>query len=110
MKKIIYVTTFCFCAFNGNAQNMASTTPANTKTMTAAEANALNGTAQPTINGIPYSQYKAQQDAKQAQQNQQRTAARNAVVPVNSTELNVTPVKTEAAPAQKTVAVKGSNQ
>ncbi|MBK8494606.1 MAG: hypothetical protein IPL50_05925 [Chitinophagaceae bacterium] len=33
------------------------------KVMSTQEANTLNGVAQPTINGIPYSQYKAQQDA-----------------------------------------------
>ena len=37
------------------------------KSLTVQEANKLNGTASPTINGIPYSQYKAQQEAlKQA--------------------------------------------
>ena len=34
--------------------------------MTIAEANKLNGNAEPTFNGIPYSQYKADMEAKQS--------------------------------------------
>ena len=40
-----------------------STVPASDKVMTSSEARALNGGGEPTINGIPYSQYKAEQDA-----------------------------------------------
>lgn len=52
------------------------------KVMTVAEANALNGTAQPTINGIPYSEYKAQQDALKAERERQIKAAAAKPAPV----------------------------
>ena len=49
--------------YTANAQNYNTAS----KTLSIEEANKLNGVANPTINGIPYSQYKAQQEAlKQA--------------------------------------------
>ncbi|MEO6251715.1 MAG: hypothetical protein ABIO79_00290 [Ferruginibacter sp.] len=68
-----------------------------------------------TINGIPYSQYKAQQDAlKQAtlktEQNQLKATPQNVVVPVNAADLKSTPVKPETVPAQKAAALKGSGK
>jgi len=65
MKKIIFIISVVFVTFVGYSQGNA--TNASAKRLTVEEANRLNGVAQPTINGIPYSQYKAQQDAlKQA--------------------------------------------
>lgn len=75
MKKILVSITFCFIANLIFAQTAAPTTSAsgeNSKKMTVAEANALNGTSQATINGKPYSQYKAEQ---QLLKNKQQAAA-----------------------------------
>jgi len=65
MKKIILIALFGLVLFQAKAQN--PTNPV-TKAMTVEEANKLNGVAQPTINGKPYSQYKAEQDALKQQQ------------------------------------------
>ena len=54
--------------FGGMQQLAAQNAPgAPTKSMTVAEARQLNGVAEPTINGKPYSQYKAEQDALKKQ-------------------------------------------
>lgn len=52
------------------------------KVMTASEANALNGTAQPTINGKPYSQYKAEQEALQRAREQKKATVPSDMVTV----------------------------
>jgi hypothetical protein len=62
MKKILFFITMISAGLTVSAQ-LTSSAAANMKTMTIEEANRLNGTAQPTINGKPYSQYKAEQDA-----------------------------------------------
>ena len=67
MKKIIYFTAFCFSVAACKAQSITSIIPSNVKTLTSAEANLLNPTAEPTIDGIPYSQYKTAQDALKKQ-------------------------------------------
>jgi hypothetical protein len=75
------------------------------KVMSAQEANTLNGVAQPTINGIPYSQYKAEQDAlKQKQASENKTAPARASLPVVSKEQPAAPVVVadkKTAPADK---------
>lgn len=68
MNKIIALIVLSLVTANLQAQQLKSQVPANAKVMTAQEANALNGKAEPTINGIPYSQYKAQQEALKTQQ------------------------------------------
>ncbi|MBS1759733.1 MAG: hypothetical protein JST23_06355 [Bacteroidetes bacterium] len=60
MKKLIIVS---IAAFVSSSLFSQSAVPTNAKTMSIAEAKALQGNAEPTINGMPYSQYKAQQDA-----------------------------------------------
>ena len=72
MKKILILITILSGGLCAGAQQLSSTNKASMKVMTVEEANRLNGTAQPTINGIPYSQYKAQQ---QALKNSQQTSA-----------------------------------
>ena len=68
MKKIIYFTAFCFSVAACKAQSITSIIPSNVKTLTSAEANLLNpAAAEPTIDGIPYSQYKIAQDALKKQ-------------------------------------------
>ena len=70
MRKIIMVICF-FGITNAYCQSFGEPT----KQLSVQEANKMNGTASPTINGIPYSQYKAQQGAlKQG----------STVVPVNT--------------------------
>lgn len=65
MKKYQFLTVFLACisyiGFSQAQQNVSG----GGKTMSVEDANRLNGVAQPTINGIPYSQYKAQQLALQ---------------------------------------------
>ncbi|MBK7556949.1 MAG: hypothetical protein IPI54_00895 [Chitinophagaceae bacterium] len=57
------------------------------KVMSTQEANALNGKAEPTINGMPYSQYKAQQEAlKQKQSVENKSVTARASLPVVSKE------------------------
>jgi hypothetical protein len=64
MKKIITASLFICACYTVNAQDYIKAT----KILTVQEANQLNGIAQPTIKGIPYSQYKAQMlAAKQTQ-------------------------------------------
>lgn len=72
MKKIILTGIITFCILTTAFSQNATGAPAGAKVMTVAEANSLNGVAQPTINGIPYSQYKAQQDALKNQQAKQQ--------------------------------------
>lgn len=62
MKKILLFMTVISAGLSAAAQPGISGAE-NMKTMTIEEANRLNGTAQPTINGKPYSQYKAEQEA-----------------------------------------------
>lgn len=76
MKKIILTGIVAFCGVSAAFSQDASGAPAGTKVMTVAEANRLNGVAQPTINGRPYSQYKAEQDALK-QQKEAALAKRN---------------------------------
>ena len=75
-------TTVCM------SQDLTSSVPKAAKKMTIAEANALNGAAQPTINGKPYSQYKAEQDALKNKQQAVKTNITGAPsnVKVGSTE------------------------
>lgn len=77
MKKIL-ITGICFLLLSNAYSQNSNTQAAGSPTMTIAEANRLNGVAQPTINGKPYSQYKAEQDAlKQQQSAGQNVARRN---------------------------------
>ena len=49
----------------------------NSKVMTIEEAKKLNGWSEPTINGIPYSQYKAEQEALKKKQLEEAQKAKN---------------------------------
>lgn len=63
--KFLIILPVLICSFvyvNAQDNNALKSSKA-TKVMTVAEANALNGIAQPTVNGKPYSQYKAEQEA-----------------------------------------------
>lgn len=60
MKKILIVSIAALVSSSLFAQSVV---PANAKKISIAEAKALQGNTEPTINGKPYSQYKAQQDA-----------------------------------------------
>lgn len=110
MKKIILISII---TVSGSlaiyAQQSAAPMPApngqKVKVMTTGEANRLNGTAQPTINGIPYSQYKAQQEAlKQKKATENKPVASKASLPVISKEQLAVPVVVadkKTAPADK---------
>lgn len=63
MRKILIIVGIIFVT---NSYGQAPGAP--TKKLTVEEANKLNGVASPTINGKPYSQYKAEQDAIKQQQ------------------------------------------
>lgn len=91
-------------AFSSQINAQTSPDPAgSSKVLTVAEANALNGTAMPTINGKPYSQYKAEQEAlkrqKQAQQPAQPVQDASVTVVRSS---GVVPAPAKAEPVQKT--------
>ena len=80
------------------------------KSLTVQEANKLNGTASPTINGIPYSQYKAQQEAlkkanSQAEQKQVQQMNVPSVITTDDIQKSATqPVEVKpTAPAVKQV-------
>jgi hypothetical protein len=73
-----------------------------TKQMNVAEANKLNGIAQPTINGKPYSQYKAEQDALKKEREAKLIAARNNNADAaNTITITNTASKTNVVPASK---------
>jgi len=83
MKKIILIIVGILPVVIGYSQS--NTTNSAAKKMTVEESNRLNGMAQPTINGIPYSQYKAQQDAlKQKTTNTNNQVATTSVVSTNN--------------------------
>ena len=91
--------TFVFA----NAQDLQSKDGKKAKTMSFAESNSLNGSVEPIINGIPYSQYKAQQNALKKQQ-----AAQQQVVPQPQlSTVAVADLKTSeaAAPSSKKLPV-----
>jgi hypothetical protein len=70
-KSIILICSFVLAVFTAHAQDNPLIQGAKVKQLTPAEANALNGSKEPTVNGKPYSQHKAEQDAlKRQQQNQ----------------------------------------
>lgn len=64
MKKIICTVIFASAFIVASSQNRDGSSQ---KQMTVEEANRLNGVAEPTINGKPYSQYKAEQEALKQQ-------------------------------------------
>lgn len=95
MKKIILVLGATVMATIGcYAQSSA---PANAKVLSFEEANRLNGKAEPTINGKPYSQYKAEQDALK-----RKTPAATATIPAGIVTLN-----SSSLPAAANSTVKG---
>lgn len=100
MKRILFGSGFMLCVICGFGQNSPG---APSKSLTVEEANRLNGVAQPTINGKPYSQYKAEQDALKKQMEANKIAAaqnRNLdVVTVNPSDARPAPAKVE--PAEK---------
>lgn len=102
MKKIIFLSILIASGFFANAQFAAPPAP-NSKKMTVEEANKLNGAVQPTINGVPYSQYKAQQEALK---NKQQVAS--ATAPVITTAKPATAAvdaQAAAAPATPKVTI-----
>jgi hypothetical protein len=104
MKKIFFVI-MCICS---GGMVMAQAAPTNT--LSIEESNRLNGVpAEPKINGIPYSQYKAQQDNLKKQQVQQQ--ANNAAnTPKGLTAITGSSSEKPAiVTPQKAVNVKGSS-
>jgi hypothetical protein len=69
MKKILFIALFGLAISQAKAQT--SPGAAGLKTMSIEEAIKLNGPANPTFNGKPYSQYKAEQEALNQRQNTQ---------------------------------------
>ncbi len=98
MKKIILISFIVLIScFTVTAQQSFTPIPLTSgeklKVLTTEEANRLNGTARPTINGIPYSQYKTQQEAlKQKQASENKPVASKASLPVISKEQPAAPV------------------
>jgi hypothetical protein len=116
MKVFLAILILSGTASVAAAQNKPLPSPSGTpiKVMTAAEADALNGTSDPVINGIPYSEYKAQQEALQAKpaaQTSQQGLKLISSAPVADPAVGrknepapVVPVLQQAAPAEKTEA------
>jgi hypothetical protein len=111
MKKISLLILSITVGLFASAQ-FAQTPSASAKKMTAEEANKLNGVAQPTINGKPYSQYKAEQEALKAKQQPQTNALPSstvapvtvakdagAAVPVSTSQVVVSAPTVEKQPA-----------
>ena len=67
MKLILIATILMVVSQTDEAYGQNTQYSAPGKVYTFEEANRLNGTAQPTINGKPYSQYKAEQEALKRQ-------------------------------------------
>ena len=107
MKKILIISLLTGVIYTANAQNYNTAS----KTLSIEEANKLNGIANPTINVIPYSQYKAQQEAlKQADlqaQQKQLQQTQNVVSVVTTDDLQkpvVNPAEVKpTAPVSKPV-------
>jgi len=94
MKKYIFLLLLSgVMALSIHAQD-ATGAPAGYKVMTTAEANHLNGTVEPMINGKPYSQFKAEQAAKKSADQKQTLP----VTPVMTAQLE----RSKSAPAVST--------
>lgn len=95
MKNYFLTIAALFVSFlSVTAQNSASDV---VNKMSIADANALNGVAKPTINGIPYSQYKIQQDALKRQREAQATAQNQDIVTANAADAKPAPAKAQPA-------------
>ena len=107
MNKIILCAGLLLLSASIKAQAVKSPLPADAKIMTTAETNALNGNAEPKMaDGRTYSQYKAEMQAKQ-QQEQKATATNNkppGLTPVNGNNTSNT-LKTDVKP----VDIKGTS-
>ena len=109
MKKIIGIMMVSLVSNQLIAQTSSPTSGA--KMLSTAESKKQNTNTETTINGIPYSQYKAQQDALKDKQEQAAPGSTPKLKAVtgNPEELKAvsTPQKVATtAPASKTVAVK----
>ena len=109
MKKIIVIMIVSLVSNQLIAQTSAPTTGA--KMLSTAESKKQNTNIETTINGIPYSQYKAQQDALKAKQKQAAPGKtpRFQAVTANPEELKEVSTPQKMAPttsASKIVAVK----
>ncbi len=108
MKKIILTGIISFCLLNTAFSQNATGAPAGARVMTVAEANSLNGVAQPTINGVPYTQFKTQQDAlKNKPATKQEAAVILPVTAINPDDLKN--IRKEDKPVVKQPASKDSN-
>src|SRR5689334_10154383 len=102
-KKLLICAAFVVVCMSAQSQNALKAGSANQpKRLTTAEANALNGTPQPTIDGKPYSQYKAEQDALKNQQNRQ-VAVVAPMLPTAPTVAKTTAVESDANAEKTTV-------
>jgi hypothetical protein len=72
-----------------------------TKQMSVADANKLNGIAQPAINGKPYSQFKAEQEALKKQREAKLIAAKTNHPDATTVFVTNTESKTNVTPASK---------
>lgn len=88
MKKTLFLISIMSISFLASAQQFKPAGAEGAKTLTIAEANALNGTAQPTINGRPYSEYKAEQDALKKQSTVPAAVKTNDIIAITPTDVN----------------------
>lgn len=101
MKKSILIATATLLTFYVSAQ---SRTTADEKVISVEEANRMNGTVMPTINGKPYNQYKAEQEALKKEREAKLIAAKtNNADAANTMILTNTASNTNVAPAKQKV-------
>ena len=99
MKKIIGILVVSLVTNQLIAQTAGPS--AGAKVLSIAESKKVNGNAETTINGMPYSQYKAQQDALKLKQQQEQNIpiATPPKVEATGSLVQTTPAKTVAKPA-----------
>ena len=101
MKKIIGIMVISLLSNQLIAQTSAPTSGA--KMLSTAESKKQNSNTETTINGIPYSQYKAQQDAlkqKQASENKAPVTS-SRLVSTTATKDDIVPAANQKQPATK---------
>jgi hypothetical protein len=100
MKKIILIAIVLFAGHSVFAQTSSPTSGA--KYLTTEESKKMNANVETTINGKPYSQYKAEQDALKKQREANLLAAKtNNADAANTMTITNTASKTNVAPVKK---------
>jgi hypothetical protein len=100
-KSLILIMLFSVITFISNAQSSSQKQIEPTKSLTVEEVNRTSGIPNPTINGKPYSQYKAEQDALKKEREAKLIAAKTNNADAATITVTNTASKTNVAPATK---------